>query len=67
MTLSEAMLDLQSKGLPYPSPFSVFLLYYKTDDLYTKGDDFEDNFCELVEVQKTIQWYKTQSQVTNNN
>lgn len=60
MTLNEAILDLQSKGLPYPSPFSVFFLYTKIGNLFDQGDNFDNNFNELVEVQKTIQWYESQ-------
>jgi hypothetical protein len=60
MTLREAILDLQSKGLPYPSAFSVFVLYTKIGNLFDQGDNFDNDFNELVEVQKTIQWYESQ-------
>lgn len=55
MTLNEAILDLHLKGLPYPSPFSVLFLYQKIGDRYCKVPQFDNNFCELLEIQKTIQ------------
>lgn len=55
MTLIEAILELQLKGLPYPSPFSVLLLYQKIGDCYCKSPQFDNNFRELLEIQKTIQ------------
>ncbi len=54
MTLSEAMFDLQKKGLPYPSPLSVFFLYNKNGDNYQKNEGFEARFNELLKMQKTI-------------
>ena len=55
MTFNEAMLELYLKGLPYPSPFSVFFLYSKVGDCYRRTDKFDDNFRGLLEIQQLVQ------------
>ena len=55
MTLNDAILELQLKGLPYPSPFSVLFLYQKIGAGYCRTPLFDNNFRELLDVQKTIQ------------
>lgn len=55
MTLNEAIFDLHLEGLPYPSPFSVFFLYYKIGERYRRVALFDNNFRELLEIQKSIQ------------
>lgn len=56
MNMNEAIIELKEKGLPFPSPISVLLLYDKKNDCYQQKIGFVNDFFTLLEVQKTIQY-----------
>jgi hypothetical protein len=55
MTLNQALFILHEKGLPNPSPISVFFLYTKVGDAYHPDHNFDIKFAELLGMQHSIQ------------
>jgi hypothetical protein len=54
MTLNEAILSLRHKGLPHPSPISVFWVYEENEGRFWAGAHFDRRFHELLAMQKAI-------------